>query len=435
MTSLPAGKTKDEYMSGFGNHFVSETEPGVLPKDQNSPQKVKHGLYAEQLSGTSFMTARAENRHIWLYKIHPSIGDYIFRPKSHATLLGRPFEKTASPNQLRWLPLIMPSSKTDFVDGLYTICGNGNADSVRGSALHIYRANTSMVDTIFSDNDAELVFVPELGAFKIFTEIGEIELKPGEICLIPSGIKFKIELIDKEIRGYLLENFGRYLRLPELGPIGSNGLAYPEHFLCPRAKYENYQGQIELIVKFQDQLWTTLLDYSPLDIVAWKGNYVPYKYDLSLFQAVNTVNFDHVDPSIFTVLTSPSEISGLTNVDFALFPPRWSVAEHTFRPPYFHRNCMNELMGLIFGKYESRPEGFLPGGLTLHNSFAPHGADLKTYEKYINEELKPEKLEQTLAFMFESSLVYQPTKQALNNDSLDQKYVSVWQGYRPQFKK
>lgn len=267
MTGLTVGNIKDKYMSGFGNHFVSESEPGVLPENQNSPQKVKHGLYTEQLSGTSFMSGRAENRRTWLYRIYPSVGDYIFKPKSHATLLGRPFEKTATPDQIRWLPLPIPSAKTDFIDGLYTICGNGNADSVRGSALHIYRANTSMVNRIFVDNDAELLFVPELGAFKVFTEIGEIEMRPGEICLIPPGIKFKIELIDKEIRGYLLENFGRYLRLPDLGPIGSNGLAYPEHFLCPQAKYENDQGPIELIVKFQDQLWTATLDHTPLDVV------------------------------------------------------------------------------------------------------------------------------------------------------------------------
>ncbi len=435
MNNIFASNSEDKYMRGLGNHFFSEAESNALPLDQNSPQKVNKGLYSEQLSGTPFMVSRAENRHTWLYKIRPSVGNYIFKPKSHATLLGRPFKKTASPNQLRWLPLPINSGKTDFIDGLYTICGNGSTDSLRGSALHIYRANIAMINRVFCDYDAEIVFVPELGALEIFTEMGEIELKPGEICVIPAGIKFKIKLVDKEIRGYLLENFGRYFRLPELGPIGANGLAYREHFLCPRAKYEHYEEQVELIVKFQDQLWSTLLEHSPLDVVAWKGNYVPYKYDLSLFQTINTVSFDHVDPSIFTVLTSPSEVSGLSNIDFTIFPPRWAVAEHTFRPPYFHRNCMNELMGLIFGKYESRSEGFLPGGLTLHNSFGPHGADLKTYEMSINVELQPQRLDQTLAFMFESSLAYQPTQQALDSDFLDVKYASIWQGYKAQFKK
>jgi homogentisate 1,2-dioxygenase len=336
---------------------------------------------------------------------------------------------------LRWQHLSIPDAKTDFIDGLFPVCGNGNADSLRGSAVHIYRANISMKDRIFADTDAELLFVPELGAFKIFTELGEIEIKPGEICLVPAGMKFKVELIDKEIRGYLLENFGSHFRLPELGPIGSNGLAYPEHFLCPEAKYENYNDRVEFIVKFQDKLWTTELDHSPLDVVAWKGNYVPFKYDLAAYQVLNTVSFDHVDPSIFTVLTSPAEIDGLANVDFVIFPPRWAVAEHTFRPPYFHRNCMNELMGLIFGQYESRSEGFVPGGLTLHNRFAPHGADLDTYERAIKQDLKPARLDQTLAFMFESSLVYQPTLQALNSDKLDAKYNLVWQGYTGNFKK
>ena len=404
--------SKLEYMSGFGNYFSSESESGALPQEQNAPQKVAQGLFTEQISGASFTAARVDNKHTWLYKKRPSAGNYIFKPKEQKNLCGRPFAPNASPNQLRWLPWEIPSAACDFVDGLFTVAGNGDFNSNRGSAVHIYRANQSMSNRYFANNDGELLFVPEIG-------------------IIPAGMKFKIDLVDKQIRGYLLENFGPYLRLPELGPIGANGLAYPRHFLCPIAKYESISGEVEMIVKFQDRLWSTVLDHSPLDIVAWQGNYVPYKYDLSLFQAVNTVSFDHQDPSIFTVLTSPSGVAGLPNVDFVIFPPRWLVAEHTFRPPYFHRNCMNELMGLVLGKFESRPEGFMPGGMTLHNRFAPHGPDTNTYQRASQAELVPHKLDATLAIMFESSLTYQPTTQALNSNNLDKNYVSVWQGLAP----
>ncbi len=420
--------SKINYMSGFGNYFSSEAESGSLPAKHNTPQKLSQGLFTEQLNGASFMTARVDNKHTWLYKKRPSAGNYVFRQKKQENLFGRPFEATATPNQLRWLAFDIPDSKTDFVDGLITVAGNGDFNSIRGSAIHIYRANTSMTNRYFSNSDGELLFVPELGAFRLFTELGEIDLKPGEICLIPAGLKFKIELVDKQIRGYLLENFGPYLRLPELGPIGAHGLAYPRHFLCPTAKYEDIAGEVEMVVKFQDKLWSAALSYSPLDVVAWHGNYVPYKYDLSLFQVVNSVSYDHQDPSIFTVLTSPSGVPGIPNVDFVIFPPRWSVAENTFRPPYFHRNCMNELMGLVLGKYESRPIGFVPGGITLHNRFAPHGPDLNTYQNAVNAELAPQKMDGTLAIMFESSLTYQPTSQVLQSSNLDKTYISVWQG-------
>ncbi len=427
-------KSISSYMSGFGNYFSSEAEKNTLPKDQNTPQKVSGGLFTEQLNGAAFTSPRVDNRHTWLYKIRPSAGNYSFKGVQHVGLKGRPFIVNASPNAFRWLPFDIPKAKTDFVDGLITVAGNGDLNSLRGSAVHIYRANASMENRVFCDNDAELLFVPELGAFKIFTELGEIELKPKEICLIPAGIKFRIELIDTEIRGYLLENYGPYLRLPELGPIGANGLAAIRHFLCPMAKYENKQIETELVVKFQDKLWHTVLPHSPLDVVSWHGNYVPYKYDLSLFQVVNSVSFDHQDPSIFTVLTSPSEFIGLPNVDFVIFPPRWSVAEKTFRPPYFHRNCMNEIMGLVYGQYESRTEGFLPGGISLHNRFIAHGPDLETYEKAISQNLVPTKMDDTLAIMFESSLVYQPTKEMLEVSNLDKTYLSIWQGFKAEFK-
>ena len=192
-------------------------------------------------------------------------------------------------------------------------------------------------------------------------------------------------------------------------------------------------GEFELVAKFSGRLWATRLDHSPLDVVAWHGNYAPYKYDLARFNSINTVSFDHPDPSIFTVLTSASDTPGMANIDVVIFPPRWLVAEHTFRPPYFHRNLMSEFMGLIHGAYDAKAEGFLPGGASLHNSMSPHGPDAETFGKATSAELAPQRLGDTLAFMFESRYVYQPTPAALDADFRQRDYVDVWAGLRSHF--
>lgn len=422
------------YSSGFGNESASEALPGALPAGQNSPQRPPYGLYAEQLSGTAFTAPRAENRRSWLYRIRPSADHPAFVAIAGGQIRSGRFEAgRIAPSRLRWDPLPMPVEPADFLDGLTTIAGTGEPAGRSGAALHIYAANRSMVDRVFANADGELLLVPERGALLLFTELGRLAVAPGDIAVVPRGIKFRVDLLEGEARGYVCENYGLAFRLPELGPIGANGLANTRDFLTPVAAYEERDVATETIVKFGGALWRTVLDHSPLDVVAWHGNYAPYKYDLAHFNTMNTVSFDHPDPSIFTVLTSPSLHSGTANVDFALFPPRWLVAEHTFRPPWFHRNVMSEFMGLVRGTYDAKAAGFVPGGVSLHCAFTAHGPDVATFERARNAALAPHKIDDTLAFMFETSGVLVPTAFALESPTLQSGYDRVWQGFPKNF--
>jgi homogentisate 1,2-dioxygenase len=418
------------YLSGFGSHHESEAIPGALPVGQNSPQKTPFGLYAEQLSGAAFTAPRAENRRSWLYRLRPSAMQGPFRRIAEGSLRTAPLAETeASPNRLRWKPPEEPTGATDFVAGLATLAAGGDARAQRGAAAHVYAIDTSMAKRVFYDADGELLVVPQLGALTFFTEFGRLVAAPGEIAVIPRGVRFRVEIHGKAARGYVCENYGAAFRLPELGPIGANGLASPRDFLAPHAAYEDRDGPTEVIAKFGGRLWSAELDHSPLDVVAWHGNYCPYKYDLARFNTINTVSFDHPDPSIFTVLTSPSETAGVANVDFVIFPPRWMVAERTFRPPYFHRNVMSEFMGLVRGEYDAKKGGFVPGGASLHNAMSGHGPDRASYEKAVAAELGPQYLDGTLAFMFESRYVLEPTKEALASAALDADYDAAWSGF------
>ena len=367
------------YLSGFGNHHSSEARPGALPVGRNSPQRAPQGLYAEVLSGTAFTAPRAENQSVWLYRLRPSAMHGPYRRIDHGLLRSGPFTETEpTPNRLRWNPLPIPEAPTDFVQGLVTLAGSGEPAAQAGLAVHVYRANRSMKDRVVYFADGELMLVPQAGALRLFTELGRLEVAPGEIAVVPRGMKFRVELAEQargvpaKAYGYVCENYGPIFRLPELGPIGSQGLAQTRDFLAPVAAFED-AGRCEVVAKFMGGLWATELAHSPLDVVAWHGDYVPYKYDLARFMAINTVSFDHPDPSIFTVLTSPSGQPGVANCDFVIFPPRWLVAEGTFRPPWFHRNVMSELMGLVHGVYDAKAEGFLPGGISIHNCMSAHG--------------------------------------------------------------
>jgi homogentisate 1,2-dioxygenase len=422
------------YQSGFGNEFATEAVAGALPQGQNSPQKAPFGLYTEQISGTPFTAPRGVNRRSWLYRIRPSVAHSPFQPMENGLLRSTPFDEVAAPpNQLRWQPLPIPAQPADFIDGLVTMAGNGDALTHTGVAVHIYAANRSMTERYFFNADGEMLIAPQLGRLLLRTEMGILQVAPGEIAVIQRGIKFRVELLEDRARGYICENYGSLFRLPDLGPIGANGLANPRDFQAPCAAYEDRAGKFETVAKFQGRLWRATMDHSPLDVVAWHGNYAPYKYDLARFQCINTVSFDHPDPSIYTVLTSPSEIVGTSNVDFAIFPPRWVVAEHTFRPPWFHRNFMSEFMGLIQGEYDAKAEGFVPGGASLHNCMAGHGPDAATFEKASAAELKPQYLSGTLAFMFETRFVCRPTKFALESSQLDEQYFECWQGLNKRF--
>jgi len=424
-----------QYHSGFGNEFASEAEPGALPKGQNAPQHAPLGLYTEQISGTAFTAPRALNRRTWSYRIRPSVMHEPYREFEQSTRLrSGPFNEVPTPpNQMRWNPLPIPQDQTDFVEGLVTLGGNGDPAMQDGVALHLYVANASMKDRFFYNADGEMLILPQQGMLIIRTELGVIEVSPGELAVIPRGIKIRVEVGEGGARGYICENYGQPFRLPDLGPIGANGLANSRDFLTPVAAYEDRGGLFEVISKFLGRLWRAEIDHSPLDIVAWHGNYAPYKYDMAHFNCINTVSFDHPDPSIFTVLTAPSGLAGTANVDFVIFPPRWMVAEHTFRPPWFHRNMMNEFMGLILGQYDAKAEGFLPGGASLHNCMSGHGPDAETFERASKADLKPQYIDGTLAFMFETRLPVRPTRFALEEKILQHEYYECWQSLKKNF--
>lgn len=438
-SSEQARKTAEglTYLSGFGNEHSSEAVPGALPVGRNSPQRAPLGLYAEQLSGTAFTEPRARNRRSWLYRIRPSAAHPRFVPADavNPALRSAPFTEAApDPNRLRWNPMPEPAAGTDFVAGLWTLGGNGDVTQRVGMAVHLYAANASMTDRVFSDADGELLIVPERGGLLLRTEFGLLHAEPGHVALIPRGVRFRVELLDETARGYVCENYGQHFVLPDLGPIGANGLANSRDFRAPVAAFEDDDRPVEVLNKFCGRLWKAGYDHSPLDVVAWHGNHVPYVYDLRRFNVMGSVSYDHPDPSIYTVLTSPSDTPGLAGVDFVVFAPRWLVGEDTFRPPYFHRNVMSEYMGLIEGAYDAKAEGFVPGGGSLHNMMSAHGPDRETFDKASAAELKPQKIDDGLAFMFETRWPVTATPQALQADHLQQGYDEVWQGLERHFR-
>ena len=422
-------------LPGFANHHVTEAVEGALPVGRNSPQRVPYGLYAEQLSGTAFTAPRVENRRSWLYRMRPTAAHGPFRPyESAGNLRSAPFnEVPASPNRLRWDPLPMPTEGRDFIDGLTTVAGGGDGAET-GCGVHLYAANRSMVDRAFFSADGEFLIVPQRGALRIVTELGVLDVAPLQIALIPRGMRFRVELPEGSARGYVCENYGAPFRLPDLGPIGSNGLANPRDFEAPCAAFEDVERPTQIVQKFGGALWETMLDHSPFDVVAWHGNLAPYRYDLTRFNTMNTVSFDHPDPSIFTVLTSPSDTPGTANLDFVIFPPRWLVAQDTFRPPWFHRNVASEFMGLVHGAYDAKAEGFAPGGASLHNGMTGHGPDAATFEKASHADLsKPDVVTDTMAFMFETRAVLRPTRQAMEAAHRQRDYQQCWAGLRRNF--
>ena len=456
------------YLSGFGNEHATEAVRGALPVGQNAPQRCALGLYAEQLSGSSFTAPRAEGRRSWLYRVRPSVMHSRYEPLPHAALVGDFSACAVDPNQMRWLPPAAPppppspaAPAVDFVDGLATMAGSGDPALKQGLAIHVYGFAAPMRDRAFSSADGEMLLVPQLGALSLRTEMGLMRVAPGEIVVVPRGVKFQVSIAEDEAaaaavsagagapapahaRGYVLEVFGSHFRLPELGPIGANGLANARDFLYPVAAFEDREcpgdagaegsggggggGGFEIVNKFGGRLFSARMRHSPFDVVGWHGTLAPYKYDLARFNTVNTVSFDHPDPSIFTVLTCPSHAApGTALADFVIFPPRWMVAEHTFRPPYFHRNVMSEFMGMIWGKYDAKV-GFQPGGASLHSCMSAHGPDAPTFAAASAVTLAPHKFEAGLAFMFETHLLLRLTPWALDAPHRDRDYQKCWQG-------
>ncbi|MBO9537435.1 homogentisate 1,2-dioxygenase [Herbaspirillum sp.] len=425
----PAG-----YLSGFGNEFATEALPGALPAHQNSPQQVAYGLYAEQVSGTAFTAPRGHNRRSWLYRIRPAAVHEAFVQIDGGKLLSHFDGVPTPPNQMRWDPQPMPAAPTDFIDGMVTMAGNGSPEAQSGCAIHIYAANQPMTDRFFYSADGELLIVPQAGRLQLLTEMGVIDVEPQEIAVIPRGVRFQVRLPDGQASGYICENFGALLRLPDLGPLGSNGLANPRDFLTPQAWYEDREGDFRLVAKFGGNLWEAKIGHSPLDVVAWHGNYAPYKYDLRHFNTIGSISYDHPDPSIFLVLQSQSDTPGVDTIDFVIFPPRWLAAEHTFRPPWFHRNVASEFMGLVTGEYDAKAGGFVPGGASLHNCMSGHGPDAATFEKASRADTsKPNKVDSTMAFMFETRNIIRPTRYALESPTLQRDYQNCWLGIQKNF--
>lgn len=430
MTTMKTNQDKPIYLSGFGNELESESIEGALPIGRNSPQRTPFDLYVEQVSGSPFVGPRHQNRRAWLYKLLPTASH---GPFTEVMVGGWASESVTEPdgNRLRLQRQPDELQPRAFPFGVITLAVTGSAASRSGGAVHSYAVHESETPMVFSSADGELLWIPIAGRARFHTEFGILELAPGEIALIPRGVKFLVRAEGgEETRGYLIENFGQPFQLPDLGPIGANGLAAARDFLHPTARLHEHSGPIVWINKFGGRFWKTELPATPLDVVAWRGNYAPSKYDQSRFMVINTVSFDHADPSIFTLFTSPGGAAGSPNLEIAIFPPRWQVADNTFRPPWFHRNVMSEAMGLVLGKYEVRSEGFQPGGLALHNCLMGHGPDAASWHAASTRELKPEYLHGTMAFVLESPLPFVATPAALGSSSLQPAYDGAWSGFR-----
>lgn len=435
MAATPVG-TLEGYMPGFGNDFETEALRGALPQGQNSPQNCEYGLYAEQLSGTAFTAPRGQNERTWCYRIRPSV-----RHTSRFKKIDLPYWRSApaiddniiSLGQYRWDPVPVDDEPKTWLTGMRTMTTAGDVNTQTGMASHIYLVTESMTDEYFYSADSEILVVPQQGQLRFFTELGIIDIEPKEIAILPRGLVYRVDLLEGPARGFVCENYGQKFDLPNRGPIGANCLANPRDFKCPVAAFEDREVRSRVVIKWCGSFHETWIDHSPLDVVAWHGNYCPYKYDLRTYSPVGAILFDHPDPSIFTVLTAPSGQPGTANIDFVLFRERWMVAENSFRPPWYHKNIMSELMGNIFGIYDAKPKGFVPGGMSLHNMMLPHGPDRNAFEGASNTELKPEKLDNTMQFMFETRFPQHLTPFAAKEAPLQDDYIDCWESLEKKF--
>ncbi len=428
MTQAPARPGPHPgYMPGFGNDFETEALPGALPQGRNSPQRCAYGLYGEQLSGTAF-TAHPPER-TWTYRIRPSVKHSHRYQRCHL-----PYWQSApcidpdlvSLGQYRWDPVPHGDVPLTWLTGMRTMTTAGDVNTQTGMAAHVYLVTRSMQDEYFYSADSEMLVVPQDGHLRFVTELGILDVAPQQIAILPRGLVYRVDLLSGPARGFVCENYGQTFELPARGPIGANCLANPRDFKAPVAAFEDREVPSSLTVKWGGQFHVTQIGQSPLDVVAWHGNYAPYVYDLRSYCPVGALLFDHPDPSIFTVLTAPSGVPGTANIDFVLFRDRWLVAEDTFRPPWYHKNIMSELMGNIHGQYDAKPKGFIAGGLSLHNMMLPHGPDRTAFDAATQADLKPEKLNDTMSFMFETRFPQHLTRFAAQEAPLQEDYIACW---------
>lgn len=430
------GRGPQEGLRGFGNVHESEALPGALPLRQNSPQRVRYGLYAEQINGTGFVAARHTNHRSWLYRVRPSAQHGRFEPLAHPHFPGALVPEGAEPNLIGHRPLPLPEAPTDFVDGLATYGGAGAPQLRRGFAVHLYAANRSMESRTLYNSDGDLLIVPEHGGIDLRTELGTLTVEPGKIVIVPRGIKFSVLLRDGTARGYVAEVYGRHFELPERGPVGANGLTEARHFLAPSAAYEDrLQPGFRVTNRFSGKLFEATQDYSPYDVVAWHGNYSPYVYDLMDFGPVSNVRFDHPDPSIYTVLSAAMDELGAHTLDFVFFPPRWDSTEHTFRPPFFHRNATTEFNGII--RNPARPDSMFPAGLSfLTPAMTAHGVLAGAVQQaFLRKTPEPpvRTTERSMWFQFETALPFTLTRWALDAPHRIADWHERWGTYRTHF--
>ncbi len=418
-------------LRGFGNTFESEALPGALPLHQNTPRPAPYGLHGEHVSGTGFTATRAHNRKLWLYRIRPSSGGEPFAPLAHPTLTGDFGE--ADPNLAGWGPIAVPSGAADFVDGLTTLGGSGSPGIRRGYAVHLYAANRSMDDRSFSNADGDLLLVPWDGRLVLLTEAGPLEVAPGQIAILPKGVRFSVLLRDATARGWLAEVYGRHFELPERGPVGANGLADERHFRAPHAWFEDRLAPgYRNTLKHGNAIFEATQDHSPYDVVAWYGNHVPFVYDLADFSPVVNGRMDHIDPSVHTMLHAGLDEPGASALDFVVFPPRWDVSEHTFRPPYFHRNAVTEVNGIISDPSLDAGSIFSVGGTFLTPKMTAHGIRAAGVDRALAGDDRPSRgMEGSYWFQFESVLPFHLTQWGREQRLTD--WQSRWGSYRSHF--
>lgn len=421
------------YQPGFGNEFATEAVAGALPVGQNSPQRPPLGLVSELVSGTAFVAPRALNRRSYLFRIRPSTNAHPLLPVSFPNFQTPPLAVDPQPGAMRWSTLNDKIAGKDFLDGLLTHCGNGSPRTQNGMAVHIYNASEPMTGRAFVNSDGEMLIIPQTGKLVITTELGIMDIQPGELALIPKGMKMKVDPVSGPAYGFMCENYGLPFVLPDLGLIGSHGLANAIDFETPVAAFEDNEEPTELIQKFCGSFWETKLEYSVFDVVAWRGNWAPCKYDMMKFNTMGSISYDHPDPSIFCALTSSSDAVAGGNVDFMILPPRWIVAEHSFRPPGFHRNSVSEFLALVKGAHESRSSNFPPGSISLHNCWTPHGPDTETLEQARTAELQPQRVDDALVFMLETRFPLEMSSAAFESDKRQRDCTNGWAGFTKRF--